>query len=359
MRRLDAYLTWTVGATMLLALVGLVGILTIFMFLEQIEDMENQYDLQAVLLYCLFSIPRMSYEVIPYAALIGCLAGLGILANSSELVVMRAAGVSTWAISASALKPALLFVVLGLALGEYVLPDIERKARNDRIEAQSDGTDIAPFFGFWYREGNVFMHFDEVSQSGVLGGVKHYVFDADNRLQRTLYADRAVWHDVRADERYWLMEDVVLTDFSREDTVVERRSSLRWNSRLEPDLLSTEILVQPDKMSIRELRAKIEYMEAQGLATAKFELGFWQKLLQPAATLALVFIAISFVFGPLREATMGMRVVAGLMIGILFKFLQDLLSPASMVFGFSPLIAILIPILICVGTGYYLLRRAS
>lgn len=345
--------------TMLLAVFGLLGILTIFTFLEQIEDMKNNYDVQAVLLFCLYSMPRMFYEVIPYAALIGCLAGLGLLANNSELVVMRAAGVSTWSISFSALKPTLVLVAVGLLVGEYVLPDVERQARNDRIKALSEENQITPTYGFWYREGNVYMHFDEVHQGGVLGGVSHYYFDEHNRMTRSLFARRAVFHDVREDEKYWLMEDVTITDIGRDGTQARKLTSLRWNTGLEPDLLSTEILVQPDKMSISELKRKIDYMQTQGLNANTFEIGYWQKILQPLATVALVFVAISFIFGPLRESTMGMRVIAGLVIGILFKFLQDLLSPASMVFGFAPLIAVIIPILICFGVGYVLLRRAS
>ncbi len=359
MRRIDYYLVRTVGATMALALVALVGILTIFTFLEQIEDMENNYDLLAVMMYCLYSIPRVFYEIIPYAALIGCLAGLGLLASSSELVVMRSVGVSTWSISMSAMKPALVLVVMGLLLGEYILPDVERQARNDRIEARSDDADIAPFYGFWYREGDVFMHFDEVSQSGLLGGISHYEFDQNDRLKRTLFADRAVFHDVRENERYWLMEGVTITEFGGDRIETRELTSIEWRTRLEPDLLSTEILVQPDRMSLRELRAKITYMKAQGLNSQRFELGFWQKLLQPLATIALVLVAISFVFGPLRESTMGMRVVAGLIVGILFKFVQDLLSPASLVYGFPPVVAVLIPIALCLVAGYVLLRRAG
>jgi lipopolysaccharide export system permease protein len=112
-------------------------------------------------------------------------------------------------------------------------------------------------------------------------------------------------------------------------------------------------------MSIGELNDNIEYMREQGLNSGKFELGFWKKVLQPLSTIGLVFVAISFIFGPLRESTMGMRVIMGLVIGILFKFVQDLLSPASMVFGFSPIIAIIIPIAICFIVGYPLMRRAS
>jgi lipopolysaccharide export system permease protein len=357
LRTLDSYVVRTVSVTMLLAVLGLLGILSIFTFLEQIEAMANDYDVIAVLRFCLYSLPRLFYDVIPYSAMIGCLAGLGLLANSSELVVMRAAGVSTWAISWSALKPTLLLVIVAIVLGESVLPEIERTARNDRTRALSGENQITPAFGVWYREGDAYMHFDEVG-SGVVGGVSQYIFDGNDQMSRSLFADRAVFHDAPGDEKYWLMENVIVTDFYPNHTESEHLASLVWHTKLKPNLLTTEILVQPDKMSIGALYARIEYMNGEGLNSDKFAIGFWQKVLQPLATVGLVLVAISFIFGPLRESTMGMRVVAGLIVGIMFRFIQGLLSPASLVFGFPPLIAILLPILLCFGVGFLLLRRA-
>ncbi|MFN3239535.1 MAG: LPS export ABC transporter permease LptG [Pseudomonadales bacterium] len=359
MKRLDLYLGGTVGMMIIMASLGLVGILGIFTFLEQVEDMRNNYTTAKVLLYVLQSVPRMFYETLPYAALIGCLAGLGVLANNSELVVMRAAGVSTWSIAFSAMKPALLLVLFGLYVGEFILPDVERSARVNRERAMSVEESFSPQRGVWYREGNVFMRF-ELIQGGVIDGVTHYYYDDNRQLTRSMYAARAVFHDVSESNRYWLMENVTLTEFDEvREARVSQKTSLRWDTGLEPQLLNAEQLVQPDKMSITELDNKISYMKAQGLNSAKFELGYWRKMLQPVATLALVFVAISFIFGPLREATMGMRVVSGLVIGIVFKFVQDLLAPASIVFGFSPVIATVIPIGICLIAGFFLLRRAG
>jgi lipopolysaccharide export system permease protein len=248
---------------------------------------------------------------------------------------------------------------VSLYMGEYLLPDIERIAVSNRDKAVSGNSDIVPSSGLWYREGSVFMHFDEVGQSGVIGGVAHYYFDAEQRLTRILRADRGVYHDVRPDEKYWLLETVVTTSFLGDKTVIEEAPSYQWNTGLAPSLLINEVLVRPDKMSIGELSAKVDYMRNQELNSMKFELGFWHKVLQPLATLSLVFVAISFIFGPLRESTMGMRVVTGLVTGIVFKFIQDLLSPASLVFGFPAFIAVVIPIMICFSAGYILLRRAG
>lgn len=345
--------------TMLVAEVGLLGIMTIFTFLEQVQDMSNDYNMMGVFMFCIYSVPRMFYQVIPYAALIGCLAGLGLLANNSELIVMRASGVSTWSIAMSAVKPTLLLVVLGMLVGEYVLPGVETTARNNRQQELRGNDEIAPAFGVWYREGNVYMHFDEVGPDGKLQGVTLYYFDGHHNMTRTLYAQRAVYHRVSGHKNYWVLENIRITNIFPNHTDTRKLKHMRWNIDLQPGLLQTELLVSPDKMSIRELRRKIDYMERQGLNSGKYQVGFWQKVLEPFAIVGLVFVAISFIFGPLRESTMGMRVVTGLIIGILFKFVQDLLSPASLVYGFSPFVAIALPIAVCFVIGFVLMRRAS
>ena len=79
--------------------------------------------------------------------------------------------------------------------------------------------------------------------------------------------------------------------------------------------------------------------------------------LMPLATIGMVLIAISFVFGSLREATMGYRVFVAMGIGLVFTILQRLMEPASLLFGISPFLAVLIPILICGGLGLFFLQR--
>jgi len=358
MRRIDNYVGLTVATMTLLASAGLVSLFVIFTFLDQMNDIEQDYNLIAVIKYVSYSIPRMFYETVPYAALIGSLTGLGILASNSELIIMRTAGISTWRITMATMKPALAFIIIGLLIGELMLPDFERTARVSREKAMED--DITPRGGFWYREGNRYMHLNSVGHEGVLGNINQYFLDDEQQLRKTLWAESAshISPIANEDASYWMMENVIVTDLDAANKR-EHHQQLKWYSQLTPELLSTEILVEPGKMSIAELRRKISYLESQGLSTDKFRLGFWTKTLQPMASLVLVFVAISFIFGPLRETTMGMRVVSGLVTGIVFKFIQDLLSPASLVFGFPPLIATTIPILICLVSGYVLLKRAN
>jgi lipopolysaccharide export system permease protein len=358
MSKLDLYLGKIVAQMMALASAGLISLLVIFTFLAELEDIQNDYTLLVISHYVALSIPRMFYETLPFAALIGSLTGLGLLANNSELIVMRSAGISTWQITLATLKPALALAALGLLVGELLLPGFERDARVIRENAME--FEITPRGGFWHREGSSYMHFANVSYDGNLRNISEYTRAENQHLTRTLWAESAryIAEPSNGHEGYWQFENVITSSLDG-NKQAEQLSEMRWDTSLTPEILNTEILVEPDKMSILELRRKIDHMQSQGLNTGKFELGFWTKSFQPIASLSLVFIAISFIFGPLRETTMGMRVVSGLVIGIAFKFIQDMLSPASLVFGFPPLIATLLPIVICLAVGAHLLRRAN
>ena len=61
------------------------------------------------------------------------------------------------------------------------------------------------------------------------------------------------------------MEKVILTEFFGRQTRSREMPSFEWHTALAPDFLATEMVVQPNKLSIRELSDKIAYMDEQGL----------------------------------------------------------------------------------------------
>ena len=120
----------------------------------------------------------------------------------------------------------------------------------------------------------------------------------------------------------------------------------RWDVALSPQLLST-VVMAPESLSISGLWGYIHYLADQGLSNGRYWLAFWVKVLQPLVTAALVLMAISFIFGPLRSVTLGQRVFTGVLVGFTFRIVQDLLGPSSLVFGFPPLLAVLVPAGVC------------
>jgi lipopolysaccharide export system permease protein len=353
MRKIDRYVTSTVGGAMLLVMVVVLSLDLIFAFIAELEDTENNYQTVEALLYVLLTLPRRIYDYLPLGAFMGCLIGLGSMASSSELTVIRAAGVSIKRIVWSAMKPALIVVMLGIVIGEYVAPPAERMAQSKKAVAQGAGENVASASGIWHREGDTFMHLNAVQPNGVLYGVSLFEFDSDRWLVSASFAKRGIYLG-----DHWRLEDVTTTRLSDSETSREVHRSLRWESGLSPEVLSV-LIVDPEDLPISGLYTYSRYLGEQGLNAANYWLAFWKKVLMPLGTAVMVMVAISFIFGPLRSVTMGFRVFTGLIVGLLFKYMQDLLGPMSVVFGFNPVIAILLPIAVNAMVGIILMRRAG
>ena len=352
MRKLDRYISRNVLGATLIVLLILVVLEALFSFLGQLDDVRGNYHSLDALIYTLLMIPKKLYELIPVSALVGCLVGLGSMAANSELVVMRAAGVSLWRILGAVMKPAMVMVIAGLLLGEYLAPMTEQVAETRKAIARSaDGSYTGE--GFWHREGHEFMYFNAVEPNGVLYGVSRYVFDDDMQLQESSFAQRGIYQG-----DHWLLENVTSMRREGDQFVTEQSLMEPWDTSLTTTLLKV-VVVKPESLPVSGLLTYTEYLAAQGLDAGEYDLALWTKLLQPLSILSLVLVGISFVFGPLRSVSMGFRIFSGVITGIVFMIVQNLMGPSSLVFGFPPVIAVLTPIVVCLLAGALLLRRAA
>lgn len=353
MVKLDRY----IGAQVFVAILGVLGIIVglalLFAFIDELGDVEGAYSLLDASWYVLLTAPRRLYEMLPMAALIGCLIGLGSLASNSELTIMRAAGVSIGRIVWAVMKPMLVLMLVGVLIGEYLAPYTENQAQASRAMAQGGGEAQTAKRGLWHRQGQEYVHINAVQPNGVLFGVTRYRFDENKRMLSASFARRAQYEG-----DHWQLEEVATTHFQERSSEVIKQDRERWDVELTPQLLGTVVLA-PDALSITGLWGYIHYLAEQGLNNSQYWLSFWAKVLQPLVTAALVLMAISFIFGPLRSVTLGQRVFTGVLVGFVFRIAQDLLGPSSLVFGFSPLFAVLIPAGICALAGIWLLRRAG
>ena len=346
-------------AVVLFAFMALVSLFTL---IDELGEDDAGYGALAAVQYVLLTLPRRAYEMLPYAAFIGALLGLGQLANHSELVVMRASGYSTTRIFGAVCIPAALLLVCSYLLGEYVAPATEARATSLKaiaVQASSDTLYIDG--GHWYREGGLYVNVDGITDAGELRGVILYDLDAENRLRNVKRAARAVYQpqagDTPDNQHIWRLLDVKETLFGADMNAVTEYAEYRWHSNADPRLLSARALLQPQRMSLRNLFYQVDYMQREGLTPVRYELALWSKLLQPFAVIGLCLLALSFILGPLRERGLGVRLSVGVIVGLLFKYLQDLFGPLAMVYGLSAWLGVLIPIAICWALGIIGFRR--
>lgn len=353
MRKIKNYIARSVLSAIAMVLLVIVALDGISEFINELDDIEGNYGLMEILIYTALSVPGNVYEYLPLACLVGCLVGLGMLASSSELVVMRAAGVSVAQVVWAAMRPVCIYIVFSIFLGEYVTPVAYQYSESRKAIALGHESALEGQRGVWNREGREFMHFSAVLPNGQLFGVTRLQFDEGGQLTSSTYVDTAIYQG-----GLWVLKDGV-TSFLGEDEVRQETFSLRtWHTDISPELLDVLVL-RPEELPIQRLHTYTNYLERQGQDAGEYLLAFWQKALQPLAIASLVMIAISFVFGPLRSVTMGFRIFTGVMVGIVFRTTQDLLGPSSLIFGFPPLLAVLLPVVGCLVVGLLLLRRSN
>lgn len=354
MKELSWYCGKAVISAILLVLLAVVAIDSLAALVDGLGEVRNEFTFNQVLLNIGLTTPGRIYEYMSVSCLIGCLIGVGVLANNSELCVMRAAGVSLLQIIGFTLRPVIFLILLVALMGEYLVPFTQQLAESRKMFLRSGMEDRDLDGGVWNREGSEFMHFNAVYPGGVLFGVSRYTFDHKQQLQQASFAERATYQE----NGYWLEEKGKVTTFLSDRALVSTFNTRKWQSGIAPDLLRL-VVVPAESLGMQDLDNYADYLAQEGRDPSRYKLAFWSKTLQPLIIAGLVLVAISFIFGPLRNATMGFRIFVGVIAGVVFRTAQDMLGSASLVFGFSPLIAVLIPALIVLVIGVVLLRRVA
>jgi lipopolysaccharide export system permease protein len=353
MHKITRYISRTVFTTTSITLLVISALFFISGLIDQLNNISEVYTVKEAIIYVSLIMPGKIYDLIPYSCLIGALAGLGILASTSELTIIRAAGVSVTRIVWITLRSSMVFIVIALVIGEFVAPYAERTAEARKDFLRHNWVKPLPE-NVWSRDDGSFMYVEAVKPNGVIHGITRYQFDNQHKLVSASYSEDATYKDGK-----WIEKNILVTQVDDEKGLIHSRLDERdWYTDMTPQLF-TILASEPEELSMRDLYYYVNYLEQQRLQASSYSIAFWQKCLQPLAIASLVLIAISFIFGPLRSVTMGQRIVSGVVVGVIFMLVQKLLGPSSLVFGFSPLIAVLVPIGLCVLIGMLLLKRAA
>lgn len=358
--RIDLYLCRSVLTAAAAVLLALLGLIASFALVEELAEDQSAYGLGAAAWYVFLTLPRRVYEILPYVLFLGALISLGRLAVQSELVALRAAGVPVRRLAGALAWPVGLAWLLGAAVGEWAAPatEAEAEAYKARILRGSQFMELKG--GHWYREGTLYMHVQALDAGGDLLGVRQYWLGEDGGLELIQQAQRAEYQGANPEGGgRWLLRDGVQTQLIEERAKVDAFGQLAWTGRLDTTLLSERALVDAGKLSLNDLLRQIRYLEREGLDAGGQRLAFWSKCLQPAAILGLAMLAMAFVLGPLREVGAGVRVSVGVIVGLCFKYLQDLFAPMSAVYELPASLAVGLPIALCWAAALWGIRRAA
>lgn len=354
MRILDFYIGRVLASTTFITLAVFVSVSGIIKFVEQMRAIgRGNYDLAHAALYVLYAVPRDVEVFFPMSALIGGLIGIGMLASNSELIVMQAAGLSRLDIIKSVMKTAILLIIVSMAIGEWLAPSGEAKAREIRAQAISGGSLIAAKNGVWAKDGDYFVNIGEVMDKGQLKKVQIYGFNDQLKIDSWLSAKSAIYQNKR-----WLLKDVEEFVLTGDEIITKNHQQKLWNSSLTPKKLGV-VTVTPESLSLRGLIDYLDYLHANEQDSSRYQLALWRKIMQPLTVAVMLLVALSFIFGPLRSVSMGARIMMGVFTGILFFISNEVLGSLSLVYQLPPILGAMMPSLIFVSIAGYLINKKA
>ena len=342
MRTLRRYLATEIMAATALVIVALVMLFAFFDLVEQIKDLgRGAYDLRRILIYMLLSLPDHIYALFPVAALIGTLFALAQLVAGSEYTVMRTSGVSTTRFATALASIGLLFAALTFVFGEFIAPPAQQLAQ--RVRSQAITGLVAQEFrsGLWIKDDRRFINVVEVLPDSTLNGVRIYEFDEESRLRSVSFAKRGAYQSGRR----WLLQDVIQTQFEEMRTTVREIAEMEWQSVLDPGLI-TVLLVKPEQMSAWNLYSYSQHLRENRQKALRYEIALWSKLCYPLAVLVMVVLALPFAHFQTRQSGVGAKIFAGIMLGLLFYFLNRLFAHLGLLNDWPPFAVAVMPIAI-------------
>jgi lipopolysaccharide export system permease protein len=272
--------------------------------------------------YVSLRVPLLIQRFLPFAALLGTLIAFTALNQHSEVVAMKAAGLSAHQVLAPLVVASLGLAVVAFAFNEFVAVNSARTVNawndNDYRPIRSTSNVLT---NVWVRAGDDLVRARIASGRGnglQLQGIT--IYDRRNGvLQRVVDAERAVQANGG-----WRLDDVRIYDTAA--NVVRRQSQAMALPGVTADRF-TLAKVNPDERSFMALRQDIADLEAAGRPTEEATAGLWHKISGPLSIVLMPLLAAVAAFGLARSGQVLLRAAAGMALGFAY-FVVDNLSLA-------------------------------
>lgn len=349
---LQKYISHALISVTLLALFGLVCLFSFFSLIDQLADTgRGNYDVMNAVLYVLLTTPKLAYELFPIAAVTGSMVTLGILAQSSELVVIRSSGISRLQLAGVLSRSSIFLVLLAIIIGEFIAPISEEAAQNRRSFAMSDQVTVQTREGFWARDGNSFINIVKILPGDVVEDVYIYEFDNDNNLRNSIYAKQASYEN-----ESWVLNEIEQTSVNNDQITITNYQEAEWPSLLDPEMINF-VMVKPQYLSFFGLIKYINFLKRNAQETLPYEQALWVKLVKPFSVWAMILLAVLLVQSESRFTPVGQRVFMGTLIGIIFHIVDQISGHIGIVYNIHPLLSVASPTIILLGTFFYIVRN--
>jgi lipopolysaccharide export system permease protein len=299
-------------------------------------------------------VPMLISRFLPFAVLLGTLITFTSLNQNSEIISMKAAGLSAHQILAPLIVASIFIAAASFVFNERVV------TKSVRTVSAWDDNDYRPL----------------PPQSGVLGNV--WVTAGDDLVRARLVAGRGTGTRLERVEIYerernvissivhaerarpvgdaWQLEKVEV--YTPSMNLLRRLPTMTALQGVEPSRL-TLAKVDPEATSFFKLRGALGELRAAGRRTAEVESGLWHKVSAPLSILLMPLLAAVAAFGLARSGKTLLRAVVGMALGFGFFVADNFSLAMGNVGAYPPLLAAWAPFFLFLLIGETVLIRSE
>ena len=367
-RIIDEYIVREVGTLFVLVLAGFVLLLIVFTFFDLLGDiLRNHSALAIVGDYLLNLTPSLLYLTAPLAVLIAVLVTFSVLNRNSEIIAMKATGISLYRLVIPVFSIAVCIALCLFLFDQFYLPQANRRQESDRnvIKGRPPQTYLHPEAQWIFgpksapgQPGCIFYYEFFDPDTNEFANLSVFEFNpATFQLTGRIFAQRAVWD---ADSRSWHFENGWVREIQGAD-VKSYRTFLETNFpevHATPDYFKKEDL-QSQEMNFSQLYRYIRDLRQSGFDTKRLSVALWQKISYPLVTVIMAVLAIPFALSMGRRGSItGIAVAIG--VALAYRVVDTLFGAMGTV-NFLPasMAAWAADILFGLVGGYLLLRTPT
>jgi lipopolysaccharide export system permease protein len=299
-------------------------------------------------------LPLLTARFLPFSVLLGTLIAFVGLNQNSEVVAMKAAGISAHQMLAPLIIASLGLSVLAFIFNETV---VVHSARVVNAWSDNDYKPVPPDSGIlsnvWVTHGGELVRARVAAGRGsgfVARGVTIYQRE-NGAIQRIVTADRAIPQGAE-----WRLDNVRIYDSTM--NVTRQVPTMTGLAGLTPDQLRLA-KVEPDETSFLELMSKISEMEAAGKPTAEARAGLWHKISGPLSIVLMPLLAAVAAFGLARSGQVLVRASIGMALGFAYFVADNFSLAMGNVGAYPPMLAAWAPFFLFLLVGETVLIRSE
>jgi LPS export ABC transporter permease LptG len=353
---LDRYVAMTYARMFGIAAAALAAVFYIGAFTELSEKVFKGAATWAMLgMYLAYETPQYVYYVIPLSVLLATLVTVAMLTKNSELIVMKACGISIYRVALPMMVGAVLAGGALLTLEQTVLGASHRRA--EAIKHVMKGGSPETFDVLMRRwlmgaDGAIYHYNYFDSRRQELNSLWVYRFTDDlTRVTERTFATQASY----VNDATWRVQQGWTRHFDAHGDPMPLAAFADDRRTLEPIAAFTTQSPDPDYMSYTQLRDYTARLQASGLDVVKQQVALWRKVSFPFVTIIMTLLAVPFAVTIGRSGAMA-GIGAAIAIAIVYWTTISIFAAMGTGGVIAPLLAAWAPnLLFGAGAAYLLL----